>query len=44
MWVVSERLGHSSPIYTIQQYAHVLPGMQESAAQTFADLVNSSGT
>jgi len=32
--VVSERLGHSSPAFTITVYQHVLPGMQADAART----------
>jgi integrase len=31
--VVQERLGHSSPAFTLQVYSHVLPGMQEQAVQ-----------
>ena len=31
--VVSERLGHSSVKITMDLYSHVLPGMQEKAAQ-----------
>jgi len=31
--IVSERLGHSSVAITLDTYSHVLPGMQESAAQ-----------
>lgn len=30
--VVSERLGHASVAFTLDCYAHVLPGMQESAS------------
>jgi len=37
--VVAERLGHSSAAFTLRRYAHVLPGMQAAAAQTFADLL-----
>jgi len=37
--VVSERLGHSSPEYTMRQYAHCLPGMQAEAASQIAALV-----
>jgi integrase len=37
--VISERLGHASPAFTLQQYAHVIPGMQAEAAQQVADLV-----
>jgi integrase len=29
--VVSEMLGHSSPMITLSLYAHVLPGMGEKA-------------
>ena len=35
--VVSERLGHSSVSVTGDVYSHILPGMQESAAQRFDD-------
>jgi integrase len=31
--VVSERLGHSTVAFTLDRYAHVLPGMQEGAAE-----------
>jgi integrase len=37
--VVSERLGHSSPAFTMAVYQHVLPGMQRDAADVFARLV-----
>ena len=37
--VVSERLGHSSPAFTMAVYQHVLPGMQRDAADIFARLV-----
>lgn len=37
--VVSERLGHASPAFTMSVYQHVLPGMQREAADTFARLV-----
>ncbi len=37
--VVSERLGHSSPAFTMATYQHVLPGMQADAADTFAELL-----
>ena len=36
---VSERLGHASPVITMQVYAHVLPGSQREAAELFASLV-----
>lgn len=37
--VVSERLGHSSPAFTMATYQHVVPGMQADAASTFAALL-----
>jgi integrase len=37
--VVSERLGHSDPAFTMKVYAHVIPGMQSDAASRFADLI-----
>jgi len=37
--VVSERLGHASPVITMQVYAHVLPGSQREAADLFASLI-----
>ena len=37
--VVSERLGHSSPAFTITVYQHVLPGMQADAAAAFSNAV-----
>lgn len=37
--VVSERLGHSTPAFTMATYQHVLPGMQAQAAATFATLL-----
>jgi integrase len=33
--VVSERLGHSNPAFTMTTYQHVLPGMQDDAAAAF---------
>jgi integrase len=30
--VVSERLGHATVAFTLDRYAHVLPGMQEQAS------------
>ncbi|MFC1848365.1 tyrosine-type recombinase/integrase [Chloroflexota bacterium] len=35
--VISERLGHSSIAITLDTYSHVLPGMQEAAAQRFEE-------
>ncbi len=37
--VVSERLGHSNPAFTIDTYQHVLPGMQAEAARVFENLI-----
>ncbi|WP_052665157.1 tyrosine-type recombinase/integrase [Nitriliruptor alkaliphilus] len=37
--VVSERLGHSSVAFTLDTYAHVMPGMQPEAAEQFMDAV-----
>jgi integrase len=37
--VISERLGHHTPEFTMRQYAHVLPGMQADAAARIAQLV-----
>jgi integrase len=37
--VVSQRLGHASPVVTMTVYAHVLPGDQKSAAEKFAATV-----
>lgn len=37
--VISERLGHESPAFTLKQYAHVLPGMQAEAAELVAAVV-----
>ena len=31
--IVSERLGHSSVVLTLNTYSHALPGMQEVAAK-----------
>jgi integrase len=37
--VVSERLGHASPGFTLNVYQHVVPGMQAAAAVTFSRLL-----
>lgn len=39
MKVVSERLGHANPAFTITVYPHIIPGMQADAASVFSDLV-----
>lgn len=40
--VVSERLGHGNPAFTIDTYQHVLPGMQAEAARIFESLIAGS--
>ena len=37
--VVSQRLGHASPMVTLTVYAHVMPGNQRETARTFARLI-----
>ena len=37
--IVSERLGRHSTAFTLDTYAHVIPGMQRRAAQDLTDLV-----
>jgi integrase len=37
--VVSERLGHASIAVTLDTYSHVLPNMQEEAAEQVARLI-----
>ena len=39
--VVSERLGHSTPGFTMATYQHVLPGMQARPRRTFAESAES---
>ena len=41
--VVSERLGHGNPAFTIDTYQHVLPGMQAEAAGVFKKLIVPEG-
>lgn len=40
--MISERLGHESPAFTLKQYAHVIPGMQAEAASAVAELITAS--
>ena len=42
--VVSERLGHANPAFTLTTYQHVIPGMQEDAAATFGQLLAKHAT
>jgi integrase len=37
--VVSERLGHSNTMITLDTYSHVLPGLQREAAEAVAALL-----
>jgi integrase len=37
--VVQERLGHSTPAFTLAVYSHVLPGMQEEAAEAISSRI-----
>jgi integrase len=37
--VVSERLGHASVTITLDTYSHILPSMQEDAANSVAKLI-----
>ena len=38
--VVQERLGHASVTLTLNTYSHLLPGIQEAAAEKFDELMN----
>jgi integrase len=42
--IVSERLGHSSPMVTWQTYQHVIKGMQSDAAEQVAALIFGAGS
>jgi integrase len=37
--VVSERLGHAGIAITLDLYSHVVPGLQQAAANKFDDIV-----
>ena len=41
--VVQERLGHASIQITIDTYSHVVPGLQQAAAESFDKLLNGRG-
>lgn len=41
--VVSERLGHHSVAFTLDTYAHVVPGMQQQVAAEFGNLLPDLG-
>jgi integrase len=40
--VITERLGHEDPAFTMKQYAHVIPGMQADAARVVASTVRNA--
>jgi integrase len=40
--VVSERLGHAHPGFTMHTYQHLLPGMSAAAAEQFATLIDAA--
>ena len=42
--IVSERLGHSNIGITLDTFSHVLPGLQEAAAERFDSLLEERGT
>ena len=41
--IVSERLGHAGISITLDTYSHVLPGLQEAAAERFDRLLEEEG-
>jgi integrase len=41
--VVSERLGHASVAFTLDVYSHVMPGLQEAAAESLERALNPAG-
>ena len=40
--VVSERMGHASINITLDTYSHVMPGLQEAAADRFDRMLDST--
>ena len=40
--IVQERLGHASIQVTLDTYSHVVPGLQEAAANGFDEILKSS--
>jgi hypothetical protein len=40
--VISERLGHETPAFTMKQYAHVILGMPAEAAVAIATVITDS--
>jgi integrase len=44
-WSVnSERLGHSTIVLTLDTYSHILPDMQQAAADRIEELLFKTGT
>ncbi len=41
--VVTERLGHAHPAFTMATYQHLIPGMSSAAAERFATLIADRG-
>jgi integrase len=41
--VVSERLGHATVGFTLDRYSHLLPGLQEEAAERTGALIYGGG-
>ena len=39
--IVSERLGHANIGITLDTYSHILPGLQERAAERFGEMLES---
>ena len=37
--IVSERLGHANISITLDTYSHILPGLQERAAERFGEML-----
>lgn len=42
--VVQERLGHSTPAFTLQTYSHVVPGLESESVNRLADLLGKDAT
>ncbi|HTE66081.1 MAG TPA: tyrosine-type recombinase/integrase [Candidatus Binatia bacterium] len=41
--VISQRLGHATIVITMDAYSHVIPGLDEQAAETVARLILGDG-
>ena len=42
--IVSERLGHASVAFTLDTYSHILPGLQQVAADRLDQLMTGTGS